>query len=244
MESNCIKLISQISKYIDNMNKLLYIGNSSNFIPLTIITFSAIFFSFLSYHISLLVYVSADSGGLSDLGDIGDRIKGLDLNSGYFYGNIETCASTSTCLGTENDDIIYSGSKSPVFSLDGDDVIFGGSSSRMFGGNDNDIILASGGNSLLEGGPGDDSLFSGSGNDLLNGGKGNDKLFAGTGDTIMKGGSGANHFDCPISLLGLARAVVLDYNPDDGDTIAGQCKIVNNVQDDDSSDVPKIKIPH
>ena len=41
--------------------------------------------------------------------------------------------------------------------------------------------------------------------------------------------SGANHFDCPISLLGLARAVVLDYNPDNGDTIAGQCKIVNTV---------------
>ena len=56
-----------------------------------------------------------------------------------------------------------------------------------------------------------------------------DKLFAGTGDTVLDGGPGANHFDCPLSLLGLAVAVVLDYNPDNGDTIAGQSKIVNTV---------------
>jgi Ca2+-binding RTX toxin-like protein len=83
------------------------------------------------------------------------------------------------------------------------------------------------------------------GNDLLTGGSGNDKLFAGAGDTIMKGGPGANHFDCPISLMGLARAIVLDYNPDRGDTIAGVCKVVNTVIGDDTGEesIPEIDTP-
>jgi hypothetical protein len=45
----------------------------------------------------------------------------------------------------------------------------------------------------------------------------------------MEGGSGANHFDCPASIVGLARSIVLDYNPANGDTISGHCTLVNNV---------------
>jgi len=60
----------------------------------------------------------------------------------------------------------------------------------------------------------------------------------------LDGGQGANHFDCPISLLGLARAVVLDYNPENGDTIAGQCKIVNTVGPTSSDAAPNIILPN
>ena len=74
--------------------------------------------------------------------------------------------------------------------------------------------------------------------------RGNDKLFAGVGDSVLDGGPGANHFDCPISLLGLARSVVLDYNPDNGDTIAGQCKVINTVGGRVIlQDAPNIHIP-
>lgn len=189
----------------------------------------------------------ASSEGISKLGKIGDRIEGLDPNSGVFFGKIETCADASTCVGTNKDNIVYAGSGDQVFSLDGNDIIYGGPDSQLYGGDNDDVILVGAGHNYADGGPGDDTLFGGSGNDLLNGGKGNDKLFAGVGDTVLNGGPGANHFDCPVSLLGLARAVVLDYNPNNGDTLAGQCKVVNTVGSTDSSsssDAPNIKIPN
>ena len=146
----------------------------------------------------------------------------------------------STCAGTDKDDIIYGGLRSQVFALDGDDMIYGGADSFLYGGKDDDLILAGAGKGLVDGGNGDDVMLGGLGNQLIVGGKGNDKLFGGTGDSVMDGGTGANHFDCPISLLGLARAVVLDYNPDNGDTIAGQCKIVNTEGNSRSDDIPDI----
>ena len=39
---------------------------------------------------------------------------------------------------------------------------------------------------------------------------------------------------------GLARAIVLDYNPDNGDTISGQCKIINTIGDPNSGSIPEI----
>jgi hypothetical protein len=50
----------------------------------------------------------------------------------------------------------------------------------------------------------------------------------------MFGGSGSNSFDCGL-LPG--KTIVLDYNPNKGDTIAGQCKIVNNVGMDLPGDI-------
>jgi hypothetical protein len=46
-------------------------------------------------------------------------------------------------------------------------------------------------------------------------------------------------------MLGLARAIVLDYNPDKGDTIAGVCKVVNTVTADDTGEesIPEIDPP-
>jgi Ca2+-binding RTX toxin-like protein len=180
----------------------------------------------------------ASSAGITKLGNLGDRIGGLDFNSGVFFGNVETCSDATTCIGTNKDDIVYGGSREQVFALNGKDMIFGGLDSQLYGGNNDDIVLASAGHNLVDGGPGDDTLLGGIGNDLLTGGKGNDKLFAGTGDVVLDGGPGANHFDCPVSLLGLARAIVLDYNPDNGDTIAGQCKVVNTIGGSGSASIP------
>src|ERR1044071_4095791 len=178
---------------------------------------------------SRLGSAEASSEGISKLKKLGDRIEGLDFNSCVFFGNIETCSDATTCVGTNKDDIVYGGGRGQGFALNGKDMIFGGLDSQLYGGKNDDIVLAGAGHNLVDGGPGDDTLLGGVGNDLLTGGDGNDKLFAGTGDSVLDGGRGANHFDCPISLLGLARAIVLDYNPDNGDTIAGQCKVVNTI---------------
>ena len=72
---------------------------------------------------------------------------------------------------------------------------------------------------------------------LLAGGNGNDKLFNGAGTAVMFGGKGANHFDCSLSALGLARSVVMDYNPTNGDTISGPCKIVNTIGNNGDSSI-------
>ena len=40
----------------------------------------------------------------------------------------------------------------------------------------------------------------------------------------MYGGGGSNTFDC-----GIGKGIILDYNPSNGDTVAGQCKILNNI---------------
>lgn len=202
----------------------------------------------------LLIYVTlftimmlgsneVSSTEISKLSKVGDRIEELDINSGVFFGDIETCSDATTCMGTNADDLIHGGSKEQVFGLKGNDMIFGALDSQLYGGDGDDLIFASAGHTIINGGSGDDLLMGGIGNDFITGGKGDDKLFAGTGDSVMEGGEGANHFDCPLSLLGLARTVVLDYNPHNGDTIAGQCKVINTIDTTGSPDVPDIDTP-
>jgi len=127
--------------------------------------------------------------------------------------------------GDGDDEIIYTlGGIDRVFAGMGNDIIYGGlGDNRLYGERDDDIIMPGGGANLVDGGPGNDILFGALGNNLLVGGDGNDQLIAGIGTTIMDGGPGSNDFNCGGS------SIVLDYNPDNGDTVAGKCKIVNNV---------------
>jgi Ca2+-binding RTX toxin-like protein len=153
------------------------------------------------------------------------------------------------CVGTEDDDIIYADrTTNEIVALRGNDIVFANSAdTRIYGGKDDDLLIAGLGNDLVDGGPNDDVLLAGPGSDLLVGGKGNDKLFNGAGTAVMYGGKGANHFDCSISALGLARSIVMDYNPSKGDTIAGPCKIVNTLDDSDNSErmkgIPQTPLP-
>ena len=189
--------------------------------------------------------------GVSDLDKIGDRIDGLEsppisarLGTTTF-GNVITCAIGIPCIGTDDDDIIYSGVRAQVFALDGNDLVYGGGlSDQVYGGDDDDLLIAGAGRTLIDGGPNDDTLLGGVGNGLLTGGRGNDKIFGGTGSSVMYGGRGANHFDCPLSALGLAKTVVMDYNPSNGDTISGFCKIVNTIGNGDTSDIPTVTLPN
>lgn len=134
-----------------------------------------------------------------------------------------------TIKGDNQGDIIFTGNGNDVvYGGPGNDIIYAGSGTdQIYGMEGNDILVAGSGTDLLDGGVGNDVLLGGTGNDLLLGGLGNDKLFAGTGTTVMSGGAGPDHFDCGTSPT--IKAVVMDYNPTEGDTISGNCKLVNNV---------------
>jgi hypothetical protein len=188
----------------------------------------------------------------TDLDKLGDKIGGLETDTNRILGqskvgNVITCPALLPCIGTNDDDIVYAGIREQVFTKDGNDIVYGGGlSDQVYGGNDDDLLIAGPGKTLLDGGPDDDVLLAGLGNALLVGGSGNDKLFGGTGTAVMYGGKGANHFECPLSALGLARSIVMDYNPTDGDTISGFCKIVNTQGNDKSNTIdgiPTVTLP-
>ena len=138
--------------------------------------------------------------------------------------------------GTDKDEIIYTlGGVDRVFSDKGNDIIYGGlGSDRLYGEQGDDIVIAGAGENLLDGGPGSDVLSAGAGSNLLVGGDDDDELIAGLGTTVMYGGTGANSFDCGLVP---GKTIVLDYNPNKGDTTAGQCKIVNNIGTDFPNDI-------
>lgn len=201
-------------------------------------------------------FLQVDLGILEDIfGNIGDKLDALfdskPLDNFLGVGCLGSSLTGETSdiktkghliVGTNCDDTIKGdGDAEIIYTLKGDDrvwagmgndIIYGGmGSNRLYGERNDDIIMPGDGSNLVDGGPGDDVLFGALGNNLLVGGQDNDQLIAGTGTTIMEGGTGSNDFDCS------GNSIVLDYNPDNGDTVAGKCKIVNNVGIDFSSDI-------
>lgn len=160
--------------------------------------------------------------------DLTDGISDLKRNGPLVMGT--NCDDRIN--GNADDEIIYSfGGTDDVFAGAGDDIIYGGKDdNRLFGEEGDDIIISEVGTNLLDGGPGNDALFGGFGNDILTGGDGDDELIAGVRTTIMHGGNGSNEFYCE------SGGVVLDYNPDKGDLVGGQCTIANNIGFDYSGD--------
>jgi Ca2+-binding RTX toxin-like protein len=132
-------------------------------------------------------------------------------------------------MGTQNDDIIYDARiTKEIFSSDSSDMLLvNAADTMMIGGKDDDMIVAGPGNDFVDGGPDNDVLLGGGGTDFIAGGLGNDKLFNGVGSAIIYDGKGADHFGCSNSALSLARSVVMDYNPTQGDKISGTCKHVS-----------------
>jgi hypothetical protein len=61
--------------------------------------------------------------------------------------------------------------------------------------------------------------------------------------SIMYGGPNADKFDCGSSIAS-SSAIVMDYNPNEGDTISGSCKLVNTVRDaNNNNNIPNINLP-
>ena len=163
-------------------------------------------------------------------------------------------------IGTDCDDTIRGdGGNNIIFTLagndeanggNGNDIIYAGSGEdRLYGAKGNDVLVGGLGTNLLDGGPGDDMILGGPGNDLLIGGPGDDVITAGAGTSIMYGGPNADKFDCGSSIASSSSAIVMDYNPNEGDTITGKCKLVNTVGDaqnannNNSNNIPNINLP-
>jgi Ca2+-binding RTX toxin-like protein len=163
-------------------------------------------------------------------------------------------------IGTDCDDMILGdGGNNIIFTLagndeanggNGNDIIYAGSGEdRLYGAKGNDVLVGGFGTNLLDGGPGDDMILGGPGNDLLIGGPGDDVITAGAGTSIMYGGSNADKFDCGSSISSSSAAIVMDYNPNEGDTITGKCKLVNtvgntqNADNNNNNNIPNINLP-
>jgi hypothetical protein len=70
----------------------------------------------------------------------------------------------------------------------------------------------------------------------------------------MYGGPNADKFDCGSTIASSSAAIVMDYNPNEGDTITGKCKLVNTVgnaqnannnnnNNNNNSNIPNINLP-
>jgi Ca2+-binding RTX toxin-like protein len=179
--------------------------------------------------------------GISNIKKLGNKIEDLSASSGIRRGNVIVCNDGSICVGSSSDDIIYAGATGQVYGVGKNDIIFGNTQNQLYGGTGDDMVTTGGGSNLADGGPGDDVLLGSGGNDLLIGGSGDDKIFAGPGNSVMDGGPGSDHFDCgSVTTTVGPKAVVLDYNPSQGDTISGNCKIVNTESSSSSSSLPQV----
>ncbi|MGI9012335.1 MAG: calcium-binding protein [Nitrososphaeraceae archaeon] len=130
------------------------------------------------------------------------------------------CPSTPTATGSGSS----CGNGDIIRGFENDDVIQGSvGNDEIYGDEGNDQLVGSAGSDKLYGGPGTDILQSGEGPDLLIGGNGDDELYGGAGDDVSIGGKGANFFDC-----GDGNDIIIDFDPDKGDTQSGNCEVVLN----------------
>jgi Ca2+-binding RTX toxin-like protein len=204
-------------------------------------------------------------GGIKDTTLLNTLLSDVNSAAGSSPGNTKCIISVlkggasnvtiegNLIIGTDCDDMIQGDSgNNIIFTLagndeanggNGNDIIYAGSGEdRLYGAKGNDVLVGGLGTDLLDGGPGNDIILGGPGNDLLIGGPGNDVITAGAGASIMYGGPNADKFDCGTIA---SSAIVMDYNPNDGDTITGKCKLVNTVGDaqDNNNNIPNINLP-
>jgi Ca2+-binding RTX toxin-like protein len=148
-----------------------------------------------------------------------DEIKDESgVSEGFSSGNI--------VYGGAGEDTIYCKSDNycALYGNQGDDEIhIAGSeiaSSQALGGSGDDKLY-SGGSIELEGNDGNDYLFGST--SQQDGGKGDDILEGRGFGTDYKGGPGADTFKCSPDI----GDEVLDYNPEEGDTVSDDCEIIN-----------------
>ncbi|MGI0000390.1 MAG: calcium-binding protein [Nitrososphaeraceae archaeon] len=111
-----------------------------------------------------------------------------------------------------------------VRGFEKNDVIQGSvGNDELYGDEGNDKILGSQGGDKIYGGPDVDIIQAGEGTDLLVGGNGDDELYGGVGDDVSIGGKGVNFFDC-----GDGNDIIVDFDPDKGDTQSGNCEVILN----------------
>lgn len=127
--------------------------------------------------------------------------------------------------GANNDTILGGVGRDLLDGNSGNDFLEGGASNdTLHGGTGNDTLLGGPGRDRLHGEGGDDVLDSGDGAESIFGDAGDDFIYVRSGNTAA-GGSGADHFEIgsmrspsQSQQRHLQQAVILDYNPSEGDT--------------------------
>jgi Ca2+-binding RTX toxin-like protein len=201
------------TKSLSTINKtLLFVGLLSSFL----------FFSFFSFNNQFLLNAHARSDS--------DDCSSKDSNI--------IVGTRPITLGTKCNDVIVAcpaiasasglgsacGNGDIVRGFEKNDVIQGSvGNDELYGDEGNDKILGSQGSDKIYGGPGTDIIQAGEGADLLVGGNGDDELYGGIGDDVSIGGKGVNFFDC-----GDGNDIIVDFDPDKGDTQSGNCEVILN----------------
>jgi hypothetical protein len=153
--------------------------------------------------------------------------KNLIVPSCPGAGTTSISTGTTSCppvIGTNKEDIIIATEvpSATIYALEGNDVIQCGAGDCItYSGPGDNVMMASSSNTAkLFGGSGNNVFIGSAGNSLMVGGKGDDQFYAGTGNDVMIGGGGTNFFDCGPN----GNAVILDFDPKNGDTKAPNCK--------------------
>ena len=116
-------------------------------------------------------------------------------------------------VGTENDDVIISGSgDETLLGHQGNDFLSGeGGGDELFGGVDNDTLLGSSdGQDTLYGNKNSDLLFGGDGQDTLYGGQDDDTLIGGSGNDLVLGDKGN---DVLYGVTNFGYTLISDFTP-------------------------------
>jgi hypothetical protein len=139
-------------------------------------------------------------------------------------GATTPAAGCQPIVGTNRADIIFATEvpNSIVYGLGDNDIIQCGTGDCIaYGGTgDNVMVSASSSVAKLFGGSGNNVFIGAAGDTLMVGGKGDDQFYAGSGNDMLIGGGGTNYFDCGPN----GNAVILDFDPKNGDTKAPNCK--------------------
>ena len=192
----------------------------------------------------LLITVKSTFFGFSDL-LVQGKLPTIKIDNHHFgdlsncpdspgNSNTITCSASGVIFGTNHADTIFvieggSGSgltpSSPttVYAKSSDDLVSGSNGDdTIFGQAGDDILQGNSGKDRIDGGSKNDVVVGGVGEDFLSGGNGDDRIFGDENNDILQGGEGADQFDC-----GAGTDTVLDYSSSQGDTISGNCEIVN-----------------
>ena len=170
------------------------------------------------------VHAESDDDNPHQFSELGDTSPVLEENvqGRTITGSAETQVA-NTIFGTDNvDTILGSPTDDIIFAEGGDDLVMANEGNdRVFGSDGDDLLQGNLGNDKIDGEGKNDVLIGGDFDDILSGGDGDDSLFGGPGNDVLKGGAGANRFVCADGV-----DTVLDYNPSKGDTISGDCEVV------------------
>ena len=192
---------------------LLFVGLLLSFLSFSFFTF---------FNNQSLLNVQAKSDHNDD--DCSSKDSNIIVGTRPFTLGTKCNDAIVACHASATDLASACGNGDIVRGFEKNDVIQGSvGNDELYGDEGKDRILGSQGSDKIYGGPDTDIIQAGEGADLLVGGNGDDELYGGTGDDVSIGGKGVNFFDC-----GDGNDIIVDFDPDKGDTQSGNCEVILN----------------